>query len=160
MTKIVEVVRERTVVTRGPTAVRVVHAGFQGLPGRDGVNAEGGAEQAERAAIALGGQRAVYLSEDGLRYADAMDQSTAFRLVGITSGAVDAGESVAVRRQGEMRDSAWSWDVSLPVFLGANGVLTQTNPRELGADVSLILGYPLSPTSMLVSPREPVVLVY
>jgi hypothetical protein len=68
-----------------------------------------------------------------------------------TSG---AEQSLDILRYGEVADGGWSWTPGLPVFLGANGFLTQT-PSAAWAFV-LIVGVAISATRICVDPKSPV----
>lgn len=159
MTEVIKVIQERTVVVRDAAQVRVIHAGFQGLPGRAGLpGASSGSETMMRARINLGGHRVVFAGGQGLEYGDWNLIDTAHRIVGITTSAVSAGEDAAVRNYGELAEASWNWDISKPVYLGANGLLTQNNPRDTGAAFLLVVGFPTSPTTLFITIRDPIFL--
>lgn len=89
--------------------------GEQGLPGGDlsGV-----------AAATLNGHRAVAWSAGLLVHAD---PSTPVALAGVIESAATIGETVSVRAAGVVTYSGWSWSTG-PVWYGADGALTQTQP--------------------------------
>lgn len=61
--------------------------------------------------------------------ADSGTAAHADRAYGLTITAVGAaGVSVTVLLSGYHTDVVWAWDVTKPIFLGANGVLTQISP--------------------------------
>lgn len=60
-------------------------------------------------------------------YADHNTASTRESIVGISTNAVGNGGTVHVRYTGVMTDPSWAFTRG-PVFVGANGVLTQTAP--------------------------------
>lgn len=97
----------------------------------------------------------MYRRADGLiDYADATDLSHISRAIGITTGAVMAGAAVKVVMLGEMNEVSWTWTVPGLIFLGTNGLLTQTVPVFPSADFQAGLGYAVSPTRMYVD-RQP-----
>jgi hypothetical protein len=98
----------------------------------------------------LGGGRATYISpDDGKAYlADNGDPSCQL-LCGLTKGAAALGATVTIQTDGAMTDLAWLW-ISGPIFLGSNGLLTQTPPVS-GFVVQT--GVPLGPTQMRIDPR-------
>ena len=107
----------------------------------------------------LGGQRAVYLDSAGLyQYASNTVLEDSLRTIGITLNAAAVDEVIAVQTFGQIEEPSWSWDLDLPIYLGANGILTQTPPVGPSALFQRILGFPLSSTSMFLSMREPIVL--
>lgn len=105
----------------------------------------------------LSGQRALVLAGGSLYHADASDQAHAGLVVGVSMGAALAGDEATYRRAGRMIEPSWSWSVGIPVFLGADGRLTQVPPEPGQATGFLqIIGWPDSPTSLLVDISQPV----
>lgn len=96
------------------------------------------------AAENLGGHRVVTV--EGY-YASKDTASDKFKVLGITTGAVSIGATATVTTYGEITDSAWAWTVGSPIFLNTNGTLTQT---PITSGFSLIIGKPMSATSMFV----------
>lgn len=83
------------------------------------------------ASASLSALRVVIVNESGLlAYADSATPAHAFRVVGLLASAVSSGESVAVLIDGLIADSGWNWTIGSPIFIGANGVLTQTPPES------------------------------
>ncbi|HYE75116.1 MAG TPA: hypothetical protein VEF04_17375, partial [Blastocatellia bacterium] len=80
------------------------------------------------------------------------------RYTGITLNAALGGEIVNIQRLGEATESSWNWIVDAPIYIGANGVLTQTPPVASTAAFSQIIGVAVSPTSIYLAPREPITL--
>ena len=75
--------------------------------------------------------------------------------LGITTTAAISGGEIFVRSFGEMSDPAWSWTVSTPVLLGANGVLYQGAPQ---GPWFVIVGMATRATSLVVRIQPPVTL--
>lgn len=48
-------------------------------------------------------------------------------VIGISTTAGSAGDTITVKTTGELSDASWSWTKGA-IYLGANGVLTQTAP--------------------------------
>lgn len=96
----------------------------------------------------LGGHRAVRIATGNLAvYASASQPSTVSSVVGITSGAAALGDTVLVLLDGSrVAEPSWAWAVG-PVYLGENGLLTQTLP-SVGAVKEI--GVALSATELLV----------
>jgi len=88
----------------------------------------GGGASVALAALAgqtLGGHRGVWCDAQGRAwYANATNDS-AERVAGVTLHAADVGGTIAVQSAGEITEAGWNWQPG-PVFLGTNGMLTQT----------------------------------
>lgn len=110
----------------------------------------------ETAAGATGGHRMVILNAAGqVEYADALIPEHAMQVLGMTTGAAIAGGQVTVQQSGEITEPSWSWTMNQPVFLGTNGQLTQVIPALPTAAFSLVVGFPLAATRLLIRQREP-----
>ena len=130
---------------------------FGGTAGPPGPSGNGMAVTDKIAAVALGGHRVVYLTtNDDLGYASVDDSSTIPTLLGITTGAVEAGVAPTVLVFGDMTEPGWSWTPGQPVYLGINGGLTQT-PPVIGT--TYILAVAITSTQIFVNPREPIALI-
>lgn len=81
------------------------------------------------AANSLSALRVVVLANNQLTYADSSLPEHAFKVVGLLPAAVVAGATVQVLTDGSISDSSWNWNPERPIFLGANGQLTQTAPE-------------------------------
>ena len=101
------------------------------------------------AAIPLGGHRVITL--DGV-YADNTIPDHAFRVAGITTGAVAAGDYTAAIYLGEITEPTWNWDPEKPLFLGQNGLLTQDCPAT---GFILIVAVPVDAHTIRAAIREP-----
>jgi len=136
-----------------PAIIEIIEVAEQGPPGPPG--ADGASTLRLIAGAALGGHRAVLLDADSqAQYASADDPDHFGRVVGITTGAAVSGAPVDVLRGGELVEPGWAWAPGLPVYLGINGVLTQVPP--VAPSFCLIVGFPVAPTKLFVSLREPI----
>lgn len=127
----------------------VVQGGVQGPPG-----IPGSSNQFEYvvAATVLGGNRAVSTNSAGqLVYPDATAPTS--RIYGVTTHSAQAGELVTVQIAGTQTEPSWSWDTSLPVFVGPSGTLTQVAPAS---GQTLIVGYPNGPTKLFIDRQPPI----
>jgi hypothetical protein len=123
---------------------------FGGPPGGPGpAGPEGSGTIVRQAGEAIGGHRAVYVASDGLVYYADPENGSAAAVSGVSTGAVSLDGWVTIRTAGEMQESSWGWAEG-PIYLGANGVLTQTPPLS-GAIV--ILGVSAGPAAMTISPQ-------
>jgi hypothetical protein len=106
---------------------------------------------------AIGGNRLAYLDSSGLaRYASANNILHANKVWAMSTQAASAGNSFNAVRTGEVEEGSWNWTLNMPVFLGNNGVPTQTLPGD--AMFSLVIGFPVSSTKLFVNIREPIIL--
>ena len=127
----------------------VVQGGVQGPPGIPGAS-----NQFEYviAATVLGGNRAVTTNSVGqLIYPDLTNYNS--RIYGVTTHSAQTGELVTVQIAGTQTEPSWNWDVTLPVFVGTNGTLTQIPPT---AGQTLVVGYPNSPTKLFIDRQPPI----
>jgi len=93
------------------------------------------------AAVALSGHRVVTPRPDGtLEYASNAVASHLHAPLWITQGAVTIGQSATVLAYGSLTESSWAWTPGGPLFLGADGLLTQIPPVAPGALFSAQIG--------------------
>lgn len=105
---------------------------------------------------AIGGHRAVILDADGLAFYASQDDPTHMGSVaGVSQGAVVLNDAVSIMAKGRLIEPTWAWTPYLPIFLGLNGLLTQTPPVT---GFLLVLGSALDATTMLVNPSSPIVI--
>lgn len=153
---VVVVERTRAVVVapqtgRGSVVVSRGGTGRPGPPGQSGASyltyvADG----------ALGGQRVVRATTGGkVGYVDPGDPAQAHAAIGLTMGAAADGASINVQFSGEMTDPSWSWTANQPIFVGANGIPTQTPPAT---GFQAAIGVAISVTSMVIQIKSPIVL--
>ena len=140
-----------TVVNIVETSPPKGEKGDQGEPGLAGhVNDEYPAGEI------LSGHRIVIVQNDQVFYADNSIAGHAFQVFGMTTGAVLQGAYPIIQTYGVIEEPSWNWDTSLPIWLGSNGLLQKTPPSS---GFSLIIGFPVSPTSMFINIREPIFLI-
>ena len=130
-----------TEITRGP----------QGIPGP-----MGDATLWYEAGQILSGHRVVMIEDDKAYYADCTIPSHGKRVLGITTGASVIGAQSRIQVSGELSEPSWAWTLDIPVWLSTNGLLSQT-PSTTG--FSLIIGFPISSTKLLVRISEPLFLI-
>lgn len=100
----------------------------------------------------MGGHRIIALDEAGVPvYASNDDPDSALRAVGISLNAADIGGTIRVQAEGAITEPSWGWLTDRPVYLGKDGLLTQTAPTYPDAQVAMIVGFPISPTSIFFS---------
>lgn len=144
-------------VERSEPRVVLVTEGRQGPPGRPGEPGQAGVSYVTfLASGAIGGHRAVRaMFARHAQYAHHNDVAGASSILGITLHAAEAEAPINVAASGEIFEPSWAWVVDAPIFVGVAGVLTQTPPPT---GFLLVVGVATSPTSMLVSIKQPIIL--
>lgn len=142
-TVVVENDKPRVIVVASPGA-----AGPIGPPGPAGGNVFQGT-----AGQILGGHRVVRGSSGDLTYASADIEEHGDDVMGVTMTASALGGTVSVFAAGEMEEPSWTWAPFEPIFLGLDGMLTQTPP--IGAKFHLTIGFATSTTSMMIRIGNP-----
>jgi hypothetical protein len=105
----------------------------------------------------LSGHRAVRAVAAGaVAYASSSAPQDANLVLGITTGAAMNGTVAAVQVSGEMTEPSWNWVVSAPIFLGADGVLTQT-PAVSG--FSIVLAVAIKSDTIVIGIKQPIVIL-
>ncbi|MDP2786260.1 MAG: hypothetical protein Q8O38_16955 [Sulfurimicrobium sp.] len=164
--EILEILTEQVLVFDGGESILVLDDGRiealdvaeQGPPGPQGIpGPTGGSALQYLAGIALGGHRMVVLDDAGLAiYADKSIPAHAGKVLGMTTGAANPGELATIQTGGEMTEPSWSWLLNQPIYLGANGLLTQTPPVT---GISLIVGFPITATKVFISIKQLIFLI-
>lgn len=168
----IEVVDETTLAVT-EEVVQIVSEGIQGPQGIPGVKGDPG-DKGDKgdpgaagevsfvypAASAISGHRIVTLDEQGKAiYASAAIAAHANRIVGMTMNAAAANDVLNVKKFGEATEPSWNWQLDLPVFLDADGFLTQTPPAAPAAKFSVVVGFPMSATTLFVNIGIPITLI-
>ncbi len=146
-----------SVLVNEQEVVEVVTDAEQGPPGPRGpIGPSGGSALSVTAGQDIGGHRLVLLNAQGdAIYADARQLSHAEVVVGLTVFAAVQGQSIDIVRAGIVEEPSWSWVADQPVYLGLDGVPTQTLPP--GALFGLVVGFPIAPTKLFMSIKPPIV---
>ena len=110
------------------TDVEVITVGLIGPQGPQGIpGPAGGAAISITAGEDLGGQRAVITTNGLAYYADNSNPDHSNIVLGITLGAVSAGDSASIVTLGEL-SGLFGLTPNAPIYLSNNGVLTQVAP--------------------------------
>lgn len=105
---------------------------------------------------ALSGHRLVVPMDNGqVEYADATVLDHHEKPVWLTTGAWGPGVNANLLAIGEVEEPSWTWSPDSPIWLGANGALTQTIP--LGAMFIRKVAEVISPTAIYFAPQQPIV---
>lgn len=134
-------------------SVKVDTGGKQGLRGPAGpVGPAGGTTIEKMAAMPLGGHRIV--RSTGTNMADYADNRFADHgddILGLTLEAAASGATVRIANGNEVTEPSWNWIPQQPIFLGENGVLTQTPPEPDGTAAFIVeVGFAQAPTVVMV----------
>lgn len=146
-TVVAETAENNQVVVQGtPNQVIVSAGGPQGPPGAAG--ATNSLFDSFLAAENLSGHRIVIRQADGaVRYASNDLLTDINGPLWMTTEAVLTGTLVNVLFTGVFNEPSWSWTPGQPIYLGVNGVMTQTIP--VNPAVFLVqIGYATSATSI------------
>jgi len=107
------------------------------------------------AAVSVGGHLVVTTDASGQAIpASNSVAAHALAIAGITTGAAVSGAPATVQFAGELTEPTWAWTPDLPLFLGANGLLTQAVPVAPAA-FALVMGYAITSTKILLHPKTP-----
>jgi hypothetical protein len=107
-------------------------------------------------AYAMSGHRIVVLNESQQAiYASNAVPAHATKILGMTTEAVISGD-IRIQNGGVLTEPSWTWTLDIPIWLGVDGLMTQTAPVS---GFSLIVGFPISSTSMFIDIREPIFLI-
>jgi hypothetical protein len=110
------------------------------------------------AATALSGHRAVTRLEDGTFGYASNDNIDHLGLpLWVTTGASSMGAAVQAVALGEIIEPSWSWSLG-PVFLGANGLLTQSVPTAPAQFLAQV-GFATGATRMFVDRQPSIMLI-
>jgi hypothetical protein len=138
-----------TTLTPPAAFVTTLTAG-QGPSGPPGQDAGSAGSITIAAASAISGHRAVVLNAAGAAvYADCRNLAHVHSVIGITGNAAAPGGDLTVTTARNMTEPSWSWTPDAPIYLGEDGMLTQTLP--LTALFSLVLAQATTATTILVS---------
>lgn len=142
-----------------PGAVTTVNVatgvrGPQGVPGPQGPSSA--VIPGYVAGTNLSGHRLVTLnSSQQVVYASSSNLAHVDKVIGLTVGAATAGETIEIVRSGEVNEPSWEWSLNEPIFLGVDGVLTQTPPAS---GFLLFVAFPISPTRVFVDIKQALIL--
>ncbi len=127
------------------------------VPARQGLTGPPGARALDYVcAIDLGGNRVVVANASGLAiYADRTEPTHASRVIGITQGAASEGAITQVQYLGEMIEPSWSWTPGAALYLGTNGLLTETCPST---GFALNIAFAITATKIVIHIGQPIIL--
>lgn len=131
------------------TATRIAAGvGPRGPAGQDAA----GATLTLPTATSIHAGRAVRLVGGQLSHPDTNSPAHADQVAGVAETAAASGATARIRTAGVTDNDAWAWAEG-PVYVGADGVLTQTPPAS---GWLMTIGRALTATSLLVDPEPPI----
>jgi hypothetical protein len=104
---------------------------------------------------ALSGHKAIALVAGVAVHADQSNPAHRGLVRGISTGAVASGATLNAQVYGRMYEPSWAWTPDLPIYVGANGALTQTRPTSGWLQRLAIAD---SATLIFIDPQPPIVL--
>lgn len=128
-------------------------------PGPQGQRGPAGSALFDRiASTTLSGHRVVRSTgANTCGYASAADPSHADDVLGLTTGAAMAQQVVTLVEGSAFTEPSWAWTPQEPVYLGLDGLLTQTPlTAEEGAAFVLPMGFAQSPTTLFIRVGTPI----
>lgn len=135
------------------TVVASSSPGVQGPAGADG-----GTYTTKLASAALGGHRIVRaVSATHVDYASADQITHGDDILGMTIGAASVGGTVQIVDSQDVAEPSWAWTPQEPLYLGLNGLLTQTPPDAPSA-IAVVVGFATSATSARIRIDPPIYL--
>ena len=136
-------------------AARTVSAGTVGVQGAQGLP---GDTESRIASGAIGGHRLVRCtSATHVGYASNDDADHGDDTLGMTAEAAIDGAAIRVLKSGGLSLAGWAWTPGDPVYLGTNGLPTQTLP-EAPAKFIQIIGYAEAADTVQLQLQPPIYL--
>ena len=161
---VIEIQTEQPTITveveLAPETLEIVAPGPQGQKGDKGDKGDSGTALSftYQAAYPTSGHRAVTLNEEGkVIYASNDVLTHANRILGISLNAALEDDLIEVQKLGEVVEPSWNWNTTDPVYLSTDGHLTQVAPN--GAAFSVVIGFPVSSTTLFLNIGIPIILV-
>lgn len=102
-------------------------------------------------AVNIGGHRVVVLDGGKAIYADKDTPGHINKVYGISIGAGSIGQNVTIRTYGKLEEVTWNWIPDRLIFLGNNGLLTQTPPTT---GFRCPVAFPLTSTVIHIDIKE------
>lgn len=102
----------------------------------------------------LSAYKAVELKNGKIWHVNLLVESEVDKTLGITLEDGVENQEIQVLLNGEYTNQEWSWDVDLPIYVNANGVLSQVEPVE---GFTYIIAIPTSPISIKMAHKKKVV---
>lgn len=106
----------------------------------------------------LSAHRICALTSSGvLVHASATTLEHAYSVLGLTTGAALPGQRIRLLKEGNVTNETWNWLPGEPLFLGTDGMITQTPPTSATAAFMLTVGQVIMPDSIQVEIEDPLI---
>ena len=152
------VTTEEQIVTTSVSELAVLTMGQQGPAGPAGPSGGTGYTYPASTGSISGHRVVTFDAQHRVKYASNDTVAHANQIVGVTKNAAMENDQVEVVRSGEITEPSWNFTPNLPVYLGHNGYLTQTPPSPADAVFSVVIGFPITSTTLFVSIGNPIIL--
>jgi hypothetical protein len=104
----------------------------------------------------ISGHRVCLFESNQLTYCDSANTSHAGKAIGLTLNSATIGGNVSIQKSGEVTEPSWNWVDGAALYIGSNGILTQT-PTSNGFIQKV--GYAISPTKIWIDFKESIILI-
>jgi hypothetical protein len=133
----------------------VIASSVTSVDGQTGAVVTKAAYATETAKSTISALQAVAAEDGGIVPASASNLSHAGAVAGVAITSGTAGASIRVLTSGIIDDLSWAWTMGAPVFLGANGQLTQT--VDMGAEFTQQIGVPAETTRLIIRIQQAII---
>lgn len=104
----------------------------------------------------IGGYRVIVSDASGYAlHADYTNLNHASCILGVSTTAVTDNSTLTIRSSGFLEEATWNWTLYQPIYLGVDGVLTQTPPAS---GFIQIVANVITPTKLLINIKDPIVI--
>jgi len=99
------------------------------------------------ASTSLSALRCITTDSSGLAKYATPDSLANAVVIGISTTAANTGENITIKTSGQITDASWNWTKGA-IYLGANGVLTQTAPT--GGSIIVHVAKAITATTLII----------
>jgi hypothetical protein len=99
------------------------------------------------ASTSLSALRCITTDGSGLAKYATPDSLANAVVIGISTTAANTGENITIKTSGQITDASWNWTKGV-IYLGANGVLTQTAPT--GGSIVVHVAKAITSTTLII----------
>ncbi len=99
------------------------------------------------ASTSLSALRCITTDSSGLAKYATPDSLANAVVIGISTTAASTGQNITIKTSGQITDASWNWTKGA-IYLGANGVLTQTAPS--GGSIIVHVAKAITATTLII----------
>jgi hypothetical protein len=99
------------------------------------------------AGMSISALRCITTDSSGLAKYATPDSLANAVVIGISTTAANTGENITIKTSGQLSDASWNWTKGA-IYLGANGVLTQTAPS--GGSIVVHVAKAITATTLII----------